>query len=400
MSAATWTRVRHPEWWVVDAVVAGLLSLALLIDLAERGEPRWHLPIGLVLTSTVAWRRFAPAAAVVVGLAAATIVRDPSGLAQSVVFPVVVVLVYYALGRDARGRWQLALELALVGAALPVISLTPGNSRVVDAGSVWLFFFVMPWLTGRTMSAREQANVELAREARELEEDVEEQARRAIASERTRIARDLHDVIAHNVSVMAIQVVAARRVTATDPGAASSALQAVAACGREALVELRRMVGILNRTGLELDADGVPGLGQLEVLVDRARLAGVSVDVDVHGRRRELPAGRDLVAFRVVQEALTNIIKHAPGARARVVVRYGSERVELVISNDAPRRPSAVADGAQADPTYAEGHSGGRRLIGMRERLALYGGTVRTTEGLDGGFEVVATLPALDFPIR
>ena len=369
---------------MVDAVVSAVLSVALFIDLLSRGGPVWQLPLGLALTSTVAWRRWAPATAVVVGLAAATLVPDPSPLAQSAVFPIVVILDYYSLGRRSGGSLRRVVAVVLVVGALPSIWLTPGDSGLIDAGSVWLFFFIMPFLVGRTVTARAQANLELVREARQLEEDVEEQARRAIASERTRIARDLHDVVAHNVSVMAIQVVAARRVAATDPEGASSALRAVATCGREALVEMRRMVGVLHRSELEFDAAGAPGLAQIEVLVERAHLAGVDVDVHVHGQQHALAAGRDLVAFRVIQEALTNVIRHAPAARARVVVRFDSDVVVLVISNDASPVPTAGTD-----------RHDGRGLVGMRERLALYGGTVRAGPRPGGGFEVTARLPAL-----
>jgi signal transduction histidine kinase len=395
MSMATWTQLRRPQPWVVDAVVSVGLSVALLTDLVARAGPRWELLVGLALTSTVAWRRRAPAAAVAVGLVSATLIEDPSQLAQSVLFPLVVLLDYYALGRRASVLIRLLVAVALVVAALPVIWLTPGNSHLVDAASVWLFFFVMPFLAGRTMLARSQVNLELAREARQLEQDVEEQARRAVASERTRIARDLHDVVAHNVSVMAIQVMAARRVAATDPAAATCALQAVAACGREALVEMRRMVGVLHRSELELDAAGAPGLDQLDVLVERARLAGIEVVVHVHGRHRELAAGRDLVAFRVVQEALTNVIKHAPSAQARVSVRYARDVVELRISNGAISLPPARSSCDGEESNAGGGNSTGRGLVGMRERLALYGGTVRAAPRPGGGFEVAARLPTL-----
>ena len=205
-------------------------------------------------------------------------------------------------------------------------------------------------------------------------------------------------MVAHNISVMAIQVVAARRVAPTDAAAASSALRVVAACGREALAEMRRMVGVLHRSELELDAAGAPGLGQLGVLLQRARLAGVDVALQVRGRQRELAAGRDLVAFRVVQEALTNIIKHAPAAQARVCVRYDRDVVELVITNDASPPLFAGARLAQANGSHtAASDEGGRGLVGMRERLALYGGSLSALPRAGGGFEVSARLPTLGF---
>ena len=380
---------------MVDAVISCALTVVLLTDLVDRSSPWWQLLLGAALTSTVAWRRWAPAPAVALGLVAATLVRDPSQLAQSVVFPLVVVLDYYTLGRRTRGLPRLVTAWVLVVAALPSIWLTPGDSQLVDLASVWLFFFVMPFLAGRVMASRDQVNAELAREAQRLERDVAEQARRAIASERTRIARDLHDVVAHNVSVMAIQVVAARRVAPTDAAAASSALRAVAASGREALVEMRRMVGVLHRSEMELDAAGAPGLGQLGVLVERTRMAGVDVALQIRGRQCELAAGRDVVAFRVVQEALTNVIKHAPSAQARVCVRYDRETVELVITNDtSPPLPAGGRGGGANRSRSAARNESGRGLIGMRERIALYGGSLSARPLVGGGFEVVARLPA------
>ena len=172
MSAVTSTRFRRADSWMVDAAISVALTVALLTDLVDRSGPPWQLLVAAALTSTVAWRRWAPAPAVAVGLVAATLVRDPSQLAQSVVFPLVVVLDYYMLGRRTRGLARLVVACALVLAALPAIWLTPGDSHLVDAASVWLFFFVMPFLAGRALAARDQVNLELAREAHRLEQDV------------------------------------------------------------------------------------------------------------------------------------------------------------------------------------------------------------------------------------
>jgi signal transduction histidine kinase len=205
-----------------------------------------------------------------------------------------------------------------------------------------------------------------------------------VSLERTRIARDLHDVVAHNVSVMAIQAVAARRTAPTDPETARQALAAVASCGRDALIEMRRMIGALHRSDLDLATAWEPGLDQVHLLAQRARLGGVEVEVHVLGSPVELTPARDLVAFRVLQEALTNVVKHAGASRADVTLRYLPTSVEIDVDDDGAGDHSS-AGGRDVPPGYG--------LLGMRERLALFGGTLSTRPGAHGGFEVRASIP-------
>ena len=204
---------------------------------------------------------------------------------------------------------------------------------------------------------------------------------RAITEERAQIARELHDVIAHSVSVMVIQTAAARRLARKDYDAAGEALDAVANCGREALSEMRRMVGVLHRG--DLDLAGPPGLLQLQLLADRARASGLLVEVCIDGDPCPLPPMIDLVAFRVVQEALTNVVKHAGDAHAQVKVAYTTRTLDIDVIDDGrgPGRPDPALEGT------------GRGLIGMRERLARYGGELQTGRGRGGGFHVRARIP-------
>jgi signal transduction histidine kinase len=371
---------------MVDAASAAVLTAALMVGLLAGRDPApMSLLAGPALTTTVAWRRWAPALAVIVAGAAVMLLRDLAPVAQTILIPVVFVLDCYMLGRQPGGARRRYLDLALLLVALPAIWLTPGDDQVIGLVSVWLFFFALPYLAGRTIAAQTAATQALAQEAAEAEAEQRAAAGRAIAAERARIARDLHDVVAHNISVMAIQAIAARRVAYQDVESARSALEAVATCGREAVMEMRRIVGVMRRPDVELSAVGEPGLDQLEALAHRARSAGVEVEVRVQGLRRDLSPARDLVAFRVVQEALTNVIKHAGPTAAVVSVRHEPTQVRLaVVDHGATTR----VNGHVADDTPT-----GHGLVGMAERLALYGGTMRAGRTRKGGFEVVASIP-------
>lgn len=213
-----------------------------------------------------------------------------------------------------------------------------------------------------------------------------EELRRAVEHERARIARELHDVVTHNVSVMVIQAGAARKIMDRSPDRAREALLAVEAGGRAAMGELRNVMGLLT---MDLDPERAepesfapqPGLDRLEALVGRVRSAGVPVELTVSGAPRPLPAGVELAAYRVVQEALTNTVKHASGADARVQVSYGDDELHVEITDT----------GGGPAPAATTGN--GRGLIGLRERLAVYGGTLRTGPRPLGGYRVQALIP-------
>ncbi|MFG2875379.1 sensor histidine kinase [Streptomyces sp. NPDC048337] len=231
---------------------------------------------------------------------------------------------------------------------------------------------------------------------RRLRLEQEEKARRAVTEERIRIARELHDVIAHHVSVISVQTGLATYVFSADPPTARRALDTVGDSAREALAEMRRMLEVLRAEGPAADPEsasatecpksGVPGLGHLDALVKRVGEAGVPVDVRITGTAYALPPGIDLCAYRVVQEALTNVIKHAPEARTTVRVDYGADEIRVRVKDEGSgRTPARTAPGA--------GPATGQGLIGMRERATIYHGTVTAEPAPGGGFEVCLRVP-------
>ncbi|MFC3574611.1 sensor histidine kinase [Streptomyces yaanensis] len=222
---------------------------------------------------------------------------------------------------------------------------------------------------------------------RVLREEHEAATRLAVDRERSRIARELHDIVTHNVSVMVIQAGAARKVMDTAPERARGALLAVEAGGRTAMAELRHVMGLLTMAddgpdpAAEADLAPQPGLGQVPALTDRMRETGVPVELTVTGTPALLPAGADLAAYRVVQEALTNTVKHAVGARVRIAIDHVPGAVHIEVSD---------TGGTGEAPA---GRGGGHGLIGLRERLAVYGGTLQAGERPTGGFRVRAVIP-------
>jgi signal transduction histidine kinase len=244
-------------------------------------------------------------------------------------------------------------------------------------GIAVLAFMTVAWGVGlliRYPVARAQS---AEQHAARLEQDQAEASRRAVFEERRRIARELHDVVAHSVSVMTVQAGAVRRVLREDQDRERDALMAVERTGRDAMAEMRRVVGLLREEGEAAPLAPQPGLGTLEALLGTVRAAGLDVEYVVEGERRTLPPGLDLAAFRVVQEALTNALRHARPTHASVRLRYAPDALRIEVAND----------GVNGGPV-GRGHGS----TGMRERVALYGGTVDSGPR-DGGYLVAATLP-------
>jgi signal transduction histidine kinase len=199
-----------------------------------------------------------------------------------------------------------------------------------------------------------------------------------VAAERTRIARELHDIISHSVSVMVVQAGAAEQVLTTDPDRATASLQAIQSTGRQARLELRSLLGLLRSEDVDTPLAPQPNLNQVEDLAAQMRLAGLDVDVLVRGQPRDLPQGLGLSLYRIVQEALTNVLRHSAAPRARVVVSYRADLVEVEVDGEG---------------MSSEKRDEGFGLIGMRERVTLYGGELDSGEDPNGGYRVRARLP-------
>jgi len=222
-----------------------------------------------------------------------------------------------------------------------------------------------------------------------LERERETAARGAVDAERARIARELHDIVSHNVSVMVVQAGAARQVVAADAEEATTALRAVESAGRDTMTELRHLLGVLAPAadGDDIDLSPQPSLRRLSPLVDRIAFAGLPVEVRVSGEPRPLPSGVDLTAYRIIQEALTNALKHGDGGKAEVTVRYGERYLRIEVLNTGPSVLSGGRPRLTADPGE------GRGLLGLRQRVAVFGGDLDARRRLGGGFRVHAKIP-------
>ena len=269
--------------------------------------------------------------------------------------------------------FRSALAGAAIGYAAASVIILVERPPVSGTWAI-LTFGAVSWAIGRTLVERAQRAAHLQERADRLAREQEV----AVAGERARIARELHDVIAHSVSVMTVQAGAARLLLEEDPSRAREPLVSVEETGRQALAEMRRLLGILRAEDQPAALAPQPGVADISPLVEQLRAAGLPVDVVIDGDPRALPPGIDLVAYRVVQEALTNALKHAGAARAEVSIRYGATALEVSVVNDGH---------------VASNGGGGHGIVGMRERVALYGGAFEAGPRRGGGYSVRARLP-------
>ncbi len=360
----------------VDQALVAVLLLGAEIELALQvpGDLRLlaALTAGLVLAPLL-WRRRLPVFVIAAVLAAVAVQSTLLGLASFPGFDIAaVVCASYALGAYADRRPAIAgLLLGATGAAAHALVFYPSGVVPALLGGVGL-----PWIVGRIVRGQRRLTSEATEKARRDEHAREQEARAATTAERMRMARELHDAVAHSISVIAIQAAGAEPLVERDRERAAQCAVLIEQTAREALAELGRLLHPLRP-----DAAPQPSLARVAALAERARDAGVHVKVHVEGAPVALPAGIDLAAYRIVQEALTNTSKHAGNARADVTVRYERRAVEIEIGDDG-RGP----DGQPIDV-------GGHGIVGMRERVALYGGTLDVGGRPGGGFRVHARLP-------
>jgi signal transduction histidine kinase len=388
-----WLR-RHPR--LVDGVLAvpiGLggvvMGVAVSVPMGATWRGWFLIVIALGLTVPIVVRRSRPvgafATAVAFGACQVAFYRG-----RPIISDLAIVILLYTLATySTRRNSVIGLAVCLIGCAAELHSLQVPR-HIPNAPDVLFFGYflfagpcLIAWVLGDSTRYRRAYYASLEERAARLERERDAHAQIAAAAERARIARELHDVVAHNVSVMVVQADGAAYALGTDPERTRHALTAISATGRQALTEMRALLGVLRRGddgGLAVLAPQ-PGLGQLDELLDQARAAGLPVTCSVEGTVRPLAAGTALTAYRIIQESLTNVRKHAGGmACANVVLRYTGTAVELSVTDNGVGA-AAACDGA------------GHGLTGMSERAAMYGGSVRAGPGPGGGFEVTATLP-------
>ncbi|MEU3525377.1 sensor histidine kinase [Streptomyces sp. NPDC038707] len=372
-------RPRTPRPLVVDALIASAMALVAVLlgrESRSQGWPELDAPAYLLVALAhlpVALRGRHPVTAFAAVEAAAAVYVTLGYWPVVCTFGCLLALYTVAATRSLRAALVCAGCLAALWVYAGVVSHTPSMASVL--GQALLYCSVLVWF-GHL--ARRSAEL-----TRRLRAEQAERARRAVAEERGRIARELHDVVAHHMSVISVQAGLARFVLDSAPAKARDALGTIADTSGEALEELRRMLHVLRE-----EDPGSPGrapmptLARLGDLVERVRAGGLPVDLAVEGPERPLPPGVELCAYRVVQEALTNALKHAGPARARVELRYGAQELTARVTDD----------GGGTDPARVPAGAG-HGLIGMRERAKLYGGAVSAGPRSGGGYEVLLTLP-------
>jgi signal transduction histidine kinase len=376
----TWLRGLNP--WIVDVAIGLAFVVVGFAGTTGQGnvptedyQPMDALGILLVLGATAPFVLLRRAPLVVLVVAGTSVVALSWLAYNEGVTPIFLYVAAVAVGITCTSRQTVAGAVFMLGA---MVALLLVSHTQFDGGTFALnvAIFSSAFMIGVVIRSRRLRIGALEREQ-------EEEARRAVADERLRIARELHDVVAHSMGVIAVQAGAGEHIIDTDPEKAKGALQAITGVSRSTLAEIRRMLGVLR----DVDDASAPapasGLDQLDALAHEMGGAGVEVSVAIEGAPRALPRSLDLNAYRIVQEALTNVLKHSGSDRADVVVRYGPDVITVLVTDE----------GRGANGRSSTGRHG---LVGMRERAALYGGTVQAGTRPGGGFEVAASLPTGD----
>jgi signal transduction histidine kinase len=376
-----WLR-RHPR--LVDGVLAAVLAVPVLAPALATGAYQRAL-VTLALAIPLVFRRDhpVPAFAIAIAVGGLQVVLD----IHVITTDAAILVLLYTLAAYSRRRISVAgLAICLIGSAAAVARWAPpyiGLSHWISVGLVaFAGSSLAAWVLGDSMRYRRGYYAALEDRAARLERERDAQAQIAAAAERARIARELHDVIAHNVSVMVVQADGASYALDSSPERTRQALGAIASTGRQALAEMRRMLGVLRSDDDTTGVVPLPGIEQLGELLEQTRASGLAVSFTVQGVPGPLPGGLALAAYRIIQESLTNTRKHGgPQASARVLLRYCDDVLMLQITDDG--QGVTEADGA------------GHGLTGMRERVAIYHGTLRAGPRAGGGYQVTARLPVV-----
>jgi signal transduction histidine kinase len=341
-----------------------LVGCAVAVGMGALVAVRHRVPVGLLAATAllIAVRTYIP----------------PGG--DGTAWGIVSLIAIYTVASERDG-WEARIGFALTVAVAAGILVHDGDA--ISVGNI-LFFALLagtPWVFGRAIRHRREREQLLEERALILERDREQETRLAVEEERTRIARELHDVVGHALGVIVLQAEGGHRLLGADPAETERALHTIERTGREALTEMRRLVDMLRASEEQLARLPQPGLAQLEGLAAQVRSAGVPVQVLVVGKPCPLPASVDLSAYRIAQEGLTNVLKHAGPAHATVTLRYEKGAVTVEIVDNGAGQP--------AEGRHATGHG----LMGIRERVSLFGGEVEAGPRNGGGFAVLARLP-------
>ncbi|NNF65391.1 MAG: sensor histidine kinase [Acidimicrobiia bacterium] len=372
---------------IVFVLLLGATGEVVFPDTSSARSSRELLHIALALLTVVPllWRRSH-------AIAVSLIIAVAWGVDRALGFPDSITQMSLSIGMYSIGRHAVPRLAIQAGTAIGVAILA-WTAVGIAVGSADLSVFIMilfgvflfaPLALGMQMRKGFEYRSELEARAAYLLETREELARAAVAEERSRIARELHDVVAHEVNVMVVQAGAARRVMDREPEKATEALLAIEGAGREAMVEMRRLLGVLRPEEADRETTPQPGLANLDRLVEQIREAGLDVELEVSGTVREVSSGLDLSAYRIVQEALTNSLKHA-GPQATAKVSIGYEESALLVE--------VTDDGRGAWPAAVDANGSGHGLVGMRERVALFGGEIVAGGRSGGGYRVSVKLP-------
>lgn len=372
----------HGRAWAFDVTVAALLvtlSLLMFVPIVDGGDADARVAAGVVLLvvhgGCLAWRRRAP-----LGVMAANLV---SGLAFSALgFPVValgvavLVALYTVASRTDRARSLTVLGATILLMAAVVLSSSPRGDKTTALGNA--VALGVTWFLGESQRARRAYVAQLEQRTAELENARHELARSAVAEERLRIARELHDVVAHSMGMIAVQAGVGAHVIETRPADAKRSLEVIEGASKSALGELRRMLGLLRATDEQTDTAPSPGLDDVPRLVEEVRTTGLDVALSLDPPPRPVAAGVGLTIYRIVQEALTNVVRHAGARRARVAVWFSKDQARVEVTDD-----------GSGGATATEGHG----IHGMRERVSMHGGTLQAAPLAESGFLVSATIP-------
>jgi signal transduction histidine kinase len=385
--------IRRVQGHLSPLLIDGTVALVLFVSMAAQFTR--HLRTGQHPTTALTWalavllvvpilthRRF-PLASMAVCLTA--LLAYAAG--RYAAFPGLPVFVLtFDIALHSKARVAFAALVASAAAMTVSLALQPNG---VAALAEWVASgagLLVAWLVGRNLRYRRARWSELQDRAERLERERQEEARRAVTEERLRIARELHDVIAHSMSVIAVQSAVGHHVMDTQPDQARQALAAIEATSRSALTEMRRLLGVLRQEGQTRGSLApAPGLADLDSLVSQVQDAGLRVWIKVDGQRGPVPPSVDLSAYRIIQEALTNVIKHADCQSATVTICYRADSVTVEIADK-----GLAAPGARVVPA---GNGSGHGIIGMRERVAVFSGQFTAGPRPDGGFRVRARFP-------